>query len=68
MSPRLTVSTRDCSFCEYDQYETESGLVMGTYICHHPDRDGCWCTSNGFASECYCPPKEEEKKKQPAKG
>lgn len=59
MSPRLIIHSKECPHCEYDQSETAGGLVMATYICHHPDQDGCYCALNGYAIPCKCPPEEE---------
>lgn len=42
MSPRMKLPC-DCPHAEYDQYYSRRGLLSGVYICHHPDREGCWC-------------------------
>ncbi len=60
MCPRQVLPT-PCEHGEYEQFETESGLLMGAYICHHPDREGCWCTINEYAcAEGTCPVEEPE--------
>ncbi len=54
MSPRFLISC-ECPHAEYEQYESERGLVVARMICHHPDREGCWCELDpATGGECSC--------------
>lgn len=64
MSPRATMPSEECPYCECDVYYSQSqGTLVRTYICHHPENEGCWCThSFSDTTPCeLCPQEEEEK-------
>ena len=52
MSPRVKLPGK-CAHGEYVQHYSGRGFLSGVYICHHPDKDGCWCTFTPFVGgEC----------------
>jgi hypothetical protein len=45
MSPRMLVTVKsECPYVECDQYFSMGrGLMTQTYICKHPENEGCTC-------------------------
>jgi hypothetical protein len=40
----------DCPYAEGELYRApRRGTVSTAYICHHPEREGCWCLYMPFA-------------------
>lgn len=62
---RLSFPIKDvCQYVELNEFYSQSrGELYVTYICHHPDRDGCTCVLNGASvAECkHCGEGEEAK-------
>jgi len=54
MSRQVLPVERVCKYIEMDEYYSPSrGELHLTYICHHPDHDGCLCVLNGSSvAEC----------------
>lgn len=53
-----------CQYVELEQFFSQGrGELHLTYICHHPDRDGCTCVLNGRTeAECeFCQEGQEAK-------
>lgn len=62
---RLTFPIKSiCQHVELNEFYSQSrGELRVTYVCHHPDRDGCLCVLNGASvAECkHCQEDEEVK-------
>jgi hypothetical protein len=49
VSERIRIQS-DCPYAEGELYRAPRlGTVTTTYICHHPEREGCWCLYVPFA-------------------
>jgi hypothetical protein len=43
MSPRIEID-QECQYCELEQfYSPRRGVMRVTYVCHHPEKEGCLC-------------------------
>lgn len=54
MSPRQRAVV-ECPYCERDQFISSRGLVSTSFVCLHPDNQGCWCVISPLISQtCHC--------------
>ncbi len=67
MSPRQIVEVAcECRYVECEQYYSYSrGVLQRTYICRHPENEGCLCVLNAAeVAECeLCATEEGEEMK-----
>jgi hypothetical protein len=66
MSPRIEID-QECQYCELEQfYSPRRGVIRVTYVCHHPEKEGCLCVLDPRVGEAciYFEEASGEKKKE----
>jgi hypothetical protein len=67
MSPRIEIE-QACPYCQVEQFtSSRHGVIRITYICHHPEKEGCLCVLDPRVGEAciYFQEEHEEEEAQP---